>query len=297
MARSGEGRVRGVLPCYRTGSLFTGLHYTTLDGGALAETDAVRNTLTAAAKNLRNERGVRFVQIRGGRGDDHAPFQFTTVHTVVPTYDGPGAAWAAIKPKTRWGIRQAERQELEVALDAGLHGLQSFYGLYAAHMHELGTPVFGIRTLHAMHRHLGSDRMRLHLLKYRGRLVGGMLCIVHGNRWTDLYAIVRRAQAPEFANYLLYWRVIRDAAENGVRELDLGRSMPGSNVHLFKRKWGGFDVDVPYLFYPAANRRNIKMGLLGENRAKGLPQKIWSRLPLSLCNALGPIIRRDLPFL
>jgi len=297
MAKNDSGAIVGVMPMYRTSSIFTGTHFTTLEGGILARDEGARISLLSAAKALRNERGVRYVQIRGGSVDPEASFSLTTLHTVVPTSEGPDARWSAIKPKTRWGIRQAEKQPFEITHDTDLLFLDDFYLLYAAHMRDLGTPVFSLKTFHAMREQLGMQRLRLYLLRYEQRLVGGMLCIVQGNRWTDLYAIVRRAQTTEFANYLMYWHVIRDAAKSGIAEFDMGRSTPESNVHLFKRKWGGSDVAVQYQFYPAEGNRRSQLGLVGETREKGLAQRIWSSLPPSVCNIAGPLIRRDLPFL
>lgn len=291
------GKVCGIMPMYRSRSVFTGQHYTTLEGGILADSTDVSTRLLDTAKALRDRPGVRYVQIRGGTIDDIAPVAIPTVHTIVATRNGVDATWAAIRPKTRWGIRQAEKEALRVELDPQLERLQAFHVLYAEHMRELGTPVFGAATFEAMKRHLGPARLRLYLLKDRERLVGGMLCVVHGTRWTDLYAIVRRSRTSEFANYLLYWGVIRDAAQHGVDEFDLGKSTPGSTVLLFKHKWGGVDVNVPYRFYPGTGERATKMRLLGETREKGLRQRIWSTLPLPICNLAGPVIRRDLPFL
>ena len=219
-----------------------------------------------------------------------------TVHTVVATRIGADALWSALKGTIRRGIRKAEKDEIQVARDSGLEHLDEFYGIYAERMRELGTPVFGVTTLHAMREHLGQDRLRFYLAKRRDALIGGMLCIVHNRRITDMYVVARRLPDTEYANYLLYWHAIRDAADEGFDEFDLGRSTRGSTVHFFKQKWGGADIDIPYRYYPAAGSP-LKMGLLEEPGEKSLMQRLWSKLPLPVCNIVGPIIRRDLPFL
>ena len=125
-----------------------------------------------------------------------------------------------------------------------------------------------------------------------------MLCIINADRWTDYYAVVLLSDdKTEFANYLLYWHVIRDASNCGAPLLDLGRSTPDSNVHLFKRKWGGIDVPVFYHFYPAPSATMRDPGLQKLKEGTGSAQRIWSRLPLVLCNQLGPLIRKQLPFI
>lgn len=290
------GRIAGVLPSYHSRSPLTRSHITSLEGGILAQSPDAVHSLLAEAMALRDRTRAHYLQIRGGPVDAPAS-TVPTVHTVIETRRDADALWSAVKRKTRWGIRQAEKQELSIEHDPQLAGLEAFYSVYATHMRDLGTPVFGVSTFRAMGEYLGRDRLRLYLAKYRGRLIGGMLCIIHGNSWTDWYAVMRSSEEIEFANYLLYWHVIRDASLHGVESFDLGRSTPGSNVHLFKRKWGGRDIEVPYHFYPSSNARSRDMGLQELKQSKGLAQRVWAHLPLPLCNTVGPLVRKQLPFI
>ena len=194
-------------------------------------------------------------------------------------------------------MRQAEKQNLTIKHDAGLEGLSAFYAVYAAHMRDLGTPVFGADMFAAIVTHLGRNRLRLYLVSHGSHLIGGMLCIVNGRRWTDYYAIVRPSLDTKFANYLLYWHVIRDASQNGIERLDLGRSTPNSNVHLFKRKWRGIDIEVPYHFYLRPGVHTGNLGFIRHKQDKGMLQRCWSTLPLAISNRVGPLIRKQLPFI
>jgi hypothetical protein len=148
-----------------------------------------------------------------------------------------------------------------------------------------------------MRAHLGPERVRLYLVRVSGRVIGGMLCLVNAGRWTSYFAAVAAWPGAEFANYTLYWHVICDASSKGVAEFDLGRSTPDSNVHIFKQRWGGFDVEVPYHFYPARGRSVGNAGLLRFKASPSLPQQVWSRLPPFVCNRLGPLLRKQLPFI
>lgn len=295
MAKTNEGAVAGIMPCYRAASPFTGAHYTTLEGGILGHPMAQTALFEEAMKRLCTDR-VQYFQIRGGVPSACASHTLETVHTIVSTSDGPDAVWVAMKPKTRWAVRQMEKLPLEVVQDDRFELLDTFHSLYAERMRQLGTPTFGREVFQAMRAHLG-EVMRLYMVLYEGRPVGGMLCMIHGQRVTDLYAIVSRERAPELANYLLYADVLRRTAGQGFASIDLGRSTPGSGVHLFKRKWGGHDVAVPYYFYARDGAQKGTFGLLKDTREKGLAQRIWSRLPPAACNTVGPILRRQLPFL
>jgi serine/alanine adding enzyme len=297
MAVDNRDTPQGVLPLYYSRSPISGAHLSSLEGGVLAAGSEATAALLAEAKALRDRLGVGYLQLRGGPVDQPAEITVPKIHTYIDTTKPVEKLWAAVKKKSRWGIRQAEKQDLHVALDADLGGLESFYRVYALHMRDLGTPVIGFDAFHAVRRRLGSQRLRLYLIRRGMRLIGGMLCILNGSRWTDYYAVVRSTKDIEFANYLLYWHVIRDAARCGATCFDFGRSTPGSNVHLFKRKWGGCDVEFPYQFYASASAVARHRGLPRIPEGNGLAQRVWSHLPVILCNRLGPLLRKQLPFI
>ncbi len=291
LVRDGHGCVRGILPMYRGHSVVTGTHYSSLEGGILADSAAARHALFVAAMALREEPKVRFVHIRGDTGTP--PIAVPKVHTVVAT-DGVEGAWRAIRSTERREIRIARSSGVEVARDERFESISAFYTLYARRMREFGTPVFGSALFVAMRDRLGPQRLRLYAVRHGERYLGGMLCAVHAKRWTDLYGACEH-DAPRGANKLLHWRVISDAAESGAVEFDLGRSIPGGGVHRFKQHMGGRDVAYVYGFYARDGRRLD--AVLSANSGDTVLQRIWQKLPPILCNWAGPRIRSGLPFL
>ena len=296
-AVDGAGAVQGVLPAYLSRSIFAGHCLSSLEGGVLSANAEANKALLQAALALRDHSGAHYLQLRGGTVDSTTAIAAPTVHTIIETHRPREQLWAAIAKKTRWAIRKAEQAGIVVEHDPALQRLNEFYLAYARRMRDLGTPVSGWAPLAAMARYLGVERLRLYVVKHHGRTLGGMLCVTHGNHWTDLYAAVNGTEGTQFANYLLYWRAISDASDLGVASLDLGRSTPDSGVHLFKRKWGGIDVDVPYHFFPAAGANPRDMGLQRMKQDKSLLQRAWSWLPLPLANRFGPLLRSQLPFI
>ncbi len=297
MATDANADVVGILPLYHSKSPLTGSHISSLEDGVLASRADATAALLNEARALRDRSSAKYLQIRGGAIDEAGPITIPTVRTFILTSQSADQLWPAIKKKTRWAIRHAEKQGIAIERDSELRHLDAFYQVYAAHQRELGTPVMGLDAFRSLKNRLGLDRLRLYLVRYEDRLVGGMLCIINTARWTDYYALVRPIKGIQFANYLLYWHVIRDASNSGVPRFDMGRSTPGSNVHLFKRKWGGLDLEVPYYFYPRPGVRVGDVGLQSLKKGRGLPQHVWSMLPLPLCNRLGPLLRKQLPFI
>ena len=290
-------RIVGILPLYYSRSPLTGPHLSSLEDGVLALDPKAVSALLTKARSLRESLGVSYLQVRGGTVDRPGEKQFPTVRTFIDTRQPVDALWSSIRKKTRWGVRQAEKAEIRIQHDSALKRLDDFYWIYAEHMHELGTPVMGINVFQAMRSHLGERRLRLYLVTERQRLIGGMLCILNIDRWSDYFAVVRPTNVTDFANYLLYWYAIRDASLCGVPLLDLGRSTPGSNVQLFKHKWGGEEVEVTYHYYWSGEAPSRDVGFETLKRGKGMAQRLWSHLPLAVCNYLGPLIRKQLPFI
>lgn len=297
MAVAPDGELSGVLPLYHTRSPLTGSYVSSLEDGVLASRPDAVGALLAEARSLRDRVGAKYLQVRGGTVDAVPPITIATVRTFLATDQPTQQLWAAIKKKTRWGIRQAEKHAILIERDPDLHRLEEFYQVYAAHVHKLGTPVMGLDVFRSLRNKLGPQRLRLYLASYGNALIGGMLCIVTTARWMDYLAVVRPNRETQFANYLLYWHVIRDASQCRVPRFDMGRSTPGSNVHLFKRKWGGVDVQTPYYFYPTPGISIRDVALQRLKTGRGLPQRVWSRLPLAVCNRLGPLVRKQLPFI
>ena len=297
MATNDLGEVEGLLATYHSRSPLTGSYISSLEGGVLARRPETARALIARARALCEQTGARYLQIRGGVVDETNATIAQTVRTVVQTDHSADQIWQRMKQSGRRGVRKGEKQNISIEQDVDLDRLEEFYWIYAAHIHRLGTPVMGIDAFQAMRRYLRPSRLRLYFVRHRKDVIGGMLCLVNVDLWTSYFAATRTSREAEFANYALYWHVLREAASLGIARVDLGRSTPGSTVHIFKQRWGGTDVTVPYHFYPRLGVRLRDMGLQRLKTGKGLPQRVWPHLPLALCNRLGPLLRKQLPFI
>jgi serine/alanine adding enzyme len=292
-----NANVHGILSLYQSDSFLTGRHISSLEEGILATSAKATEALLEAALELRDRTGAKYLQIRGPATSDSTSTMIRTIHTIIDTNQSEDVLWAAVKKKTRWAIKQNFKAPIAVQHDPNLENLEDFYRVYAEHMRSLGTPVMGFDVFDSIRNRLGLRKIRLYIVRYREQVIGGMLCILNTNRWTDQFAVVRRSQETEFANYFLYWHAIRDASVCKVPLFDLGRCTPNSNIHLFKRKWGGVDIEMPYNFYFAARHAIGSLRLEELKLKKGVAQRIWSHLPLSFCNRIGPLLRKQLPFI
>jgi hypothetical protein len=297
LARDRVGTIVGILPAYLSRSVVSGSHLTTLDAGILATHPAAAKQLVHYARTFIAAHGSAYFLLRGAPSDEESDRDARCDHvlTIVDTRGTSDELLRRVKKKTRWYVRQGESQGFAVRPDPELASIDAFYRLYAAHVHRLGTPVMSRRMMQVMARYLGPQRLRLLLVERNGETVGGMLMVVGNRGFHDLYALVRHDLRETSAGYLLYWRAIELASREGAVELNLGRSKVSSGTHLFKTKWGGRDEPLIYRYYFAPGTDQLDR--LGKYRSGGtLAQRVWKHLPLWVANRIGPVLRRQLPF-
>ncbi len=285
--------VLGIMPLYLSQSPFTGKHLATLQDGILANDARVAQELFSEAVRILEKVKGGYLLLRGGVEISEKPDQtIQVVHTFVDTSQPPDVLLRTINKKTRWSVRQAAKNGY-MFREGGESDLRDFYAVYARNVRRLGTPVISLKTMKAIFSNLGP-LCKLFMVHNSGFVVGGMLCIANGSGWSSFYAAVDQAAQNKFANYLLYWKVIEWMCERGSTVFDLGRSTPDSGVHHFKHKWSNRDVTFDYSYYgPAARKQCARFSEIRSSMT--MKQKIWSRLPLPICNLVGPILRRRLP--
>jgi FemAB-related protein (PEP-CTERM system-associated) len=94
------------------------------------------------------------------------------------------------------------------------------------------------------------------------------------------------------ANDFKYWELMRRACERGYRVFDYGRSKRGTGSYDFKKNWGFEPAPLSYEY------RLLTRGSVPQNNPLNPRYRafiaLWRRLPIGLCNALGPHIVRNL---
>jgi FemAB-related protein (PEP-CTERM system-associated) len=293
LAVTKEGAVTGIMPLYLSRSIFAGKHLATLQDGILANDANVAEKLFGEAVRILEKVKGGYLLMRGGMAAGGKPDgSIRVVHTMVDTSLPSDALLKTINKKTRWSIRQAAKcgYKFREGVEADI---KDFYNVYARNLRRLGTPVISFRAMAAIIRYLGP-LCKLFTVYTSEAVVGGMICIANGSGWSSFYAAVDEAAQDEFANYLLYWNVLEWMCERGCKAFDLGRSTPDSGVHHFKHKWSNRDVTFDYTYYGPRAKQQCSSSSAIRSRSS-LKQKLWSRLPLPVCNLVGPVLRRRLP--
>ena len=283
-----QGRIKGVLPLARVS------HWLRRDalvstpycvyGGAIADTSHIHRSLEAAAIEVARETNAAYVELRK-RSFPHTTWRgsdlFVTFRKALAA--DPERNLAAIPRKQRAMIRKGIKSGLTVSASADL---DTFYSLYCASMHQLGTPAYA-RTVFEILLEIFGERADLMICEHQGKPVSAVLSLYYRDEvlpyYAGSYAAAREVAAADF----MYWSLLCRAVEKGCRTFDFGRSMRGTGAFAFKKNWG---FEPTPLFYEFA--------LLG---AKRLPVKdphkplyrclttLWRRAPRALIDRVGTI--------
>ncbi len=296
-ARDDSGRLRGVLPLVEQSSLVFGRFLVSVPfftyGGILADTDAVAVELAAQAASVAQLRRADHVELRHLAPISGLAYAERTdkVSLVLPLPTSEEALSKQLGAKLRSQIRRAEREQPEV-LWGGADLLPEFYQIFAASMHELGTPVYPRRFFDAFWRALSSVASVL-VVRAGGQVQAAAVLVRHGKRFEVPWAAATPAAKRAAINMRMYWELLRRCVESGAQAFDFGRSTVDSGTYRFKLQWGAKPMQLYWHYWLPAGAPVPKLN--ATNPKYALASACWRRLPLWCANWLGPHISRSLP--
>ncbi len=183
----------------------------------------------------------------------------------------------AMKSKTRYNVRLAERRGVKVRLGA-LADLPLFYEMY---VETSSRDEFIIRPFayyrHAWQAFIEADLAHLFIADYEDRPLAGLILFRFGNKVWYMYGASRDLHRNLMPNHLLQWEAMRWAKAQGCTVYDmwgapavLDESDPLWGVYRFKEGFGGqfvrhigaYDYPVShflYQFYTVTVPRYLEM--------------------------------------
>lgn len=256
-----------------------------VEGGVIATCAQVRDMLSSAAIGLAQRLACASIELRGGpvpAGWQPREGVYATFVRDLPS--GEEAVLKAIPRKQRAEVRRALGNDLQIVTG---RDLATHYHVYAQSVRNLGTPVFPA-TLFARVLARFGDHADVLTIQKHGRPVASVLSLYHRGTvypyWGGGTAEARALRA----NDLLYFALMRHAAERGCTRFDFGRSKVGTGPFAYKRNWGFEPRPLTYAGWGKVRDLNP---LSPRYR---LQVAAWKRMPLWLANRLGPPIARGL---
>jgi len=296
-ARDTQGRLRGILPLIEQSSWLFGRFLASVPfftyGGVLADDQGAAAVLAARAAELGRARRADHVELR-----HTAPLQLPgyaerldKVSMVLRLPASEEALSKQLGAKLRSQIRRAEREQPEVVW-GGAELLPDFYRVFAAAMHDLGTPVYPRRFFDVVHAAL-AGLIDVLVVRVGGVAQAAAILVKHGRRIEVPWAAATPAAKRGAINMRMYWELLRFAIHSGAEAFDFGRSSLDSGTYRFKAQWGAQPLQLHWHYWlppgksiPQLNQANPKYALAAS---------WWRRLPLWCANLLGPHIVRNLP--
>lgn len=200
---------------------------------------------------------------------------------------GIEALWTdALAAKTRNQIRKAQRQGFRAAF-GGAELLDDFYRVIARCWRDLGTPAHDRALFAAISREF-CERCRFHVLYNEATPIAAVLLLSIDDTLHHPFAGTINDYKSTSANNLLYWNIISDACDRGLKHFDMGRSGIDSGTYHYKRSWGAAPTGLHYHYLLAPG---VVVPELDSRRLR-LATTLWRYLPLRPATALGPRLIR-----
>lgn len=289
-----DGDVRGVLPIVVMRSIVFGTTMVSLPfldhGGVCADDETVAQELLEACKALSQQVGAQVVELRHSDSSPLTlPIHGSKVMMRLPLQSDPEKLWVGFDGKLRNQIRKAMKSGLSIEW-AGVDAFPEFYRVFAPNMRDLGSPVHSQTFFLEMFREFPRN-VRLLLVKKEGLTIGAAFGIIFRHTFSIPWASSLVAYRSLCPNNLMYWEAIRWSCEQGFHWFDFGRSTRGAGTYHFKKQWGPRE-DVLHWQY-VGRREKSSLIHSGDKKSEWM-KNIWRRLPLSMANVVGPILRGHL---
>ncbi len=239
------------------------------------------------------ECGWKYLEMRGGEeylADAPASAEYLCHWLVLD--DNEEALLSRFRGNTRWSIRKAVQEGVEVNVDATLDSIKEFYRLHCLTRKRHGVPpqpFHFFRNIHdcILDQGLGS----VVLASHKNRTIAGAVCFRYGTRALYKYSASDSDYRQLCANNLVLWEAIKHYAVNGCDLFCLGRTeRDNKGLHYFKNGWGTVEEKIRYFTYDITKRRFVGK----DKKPNSLSSRIMQKLPACILKASGELLYRHM---
>lgn len=289
-------RISGVLPLFLVRTWWNVTYLISVPwldyGGICADNLDSEALLLEKAQQIAEREKAVFIELRSERRSkqqlDDLHQRVTFLMDLTP---GSEVIWKSFDPKLRNQIRKSQNSGLTVQY--GHHELlDEFYKVFAWKMHELGTPVWGKKLFAGLLMEF-PDSVEIALVKQGETTITGALLLSHKDRLYVPSAASYRKYLKMCPYHALYWNVIDRGSRTGYKYFDFGRSTIDSSTYHFKKQW--VSTPTPLEWQYSLHRISEIPQINPSNPKYRFAKWLWSHLPLSAANLLGPSVIRNFP--
>jgi FemAB-related protein (PEP-CTERM system-associated) len=288
-------RIVGVFPLVQVKSALFGNIACSLPfvnyGGPCAGNETIEQALLDAATSRSDRWRVDYLEIRTRRRLANLLTSEHKVSMSLDLADDPDLLWKRFTSSHRQDIRGGYKRGLTARL-GGSELLADFYAVLSESWRDLGTPIYSRRYLDTVARTF--ERFTRVCVVYAGdEPAAAALDMLDGDTAEGLWLGSRAKFRRQYAGYVLYWELIKNACERGLKRFHLGRSTVQSGGEWFKKKWNAYPTQL-YWQYVLRTRGDVPQLNVANPRYR-LAIKAWQQLPVPVTQILGPMIARSIP--
>jgi FemAB-related protein (PEP-CTERM system-associated) len=299
----------GVLPLFLARSPFLGKNLVSLPyavyGGVLADDERAQMALLAHAEAMGRELGVGYVELRhleARPGKRPQSPLYVTFRCELP--ERVEEVMARIPKKARAEVRCAREPQaaaipgrrresfgIRVTPDGSVDEL---FGLFAANKRRLGSPALPRDWFQGLVDEFGKAVVIHRAVDPSGRTLAAVMSFCFKDTVYAYYSGSRDDVEHTGVNNWIYCAIMEWAVEQGYRRFDFGRSRADSGPARFKHNMGFVAEPLHYdylLLGPGAKLPEFHPS----NPKLALPRRLWSWLPLFVCEWLGARLSRYIP--
>lgn len=250
--------------------------------------------LTSLIERLRQDRGLRYVQIRSANAtlDFERCFSQTRgyyLHQIDLRPNLDDLFRRLHKDCVQRKIRRAEREGLQCEAGRSESLLMQLYDLLRLTRARHGIPPQPIEWFKNLISCLG-ERLCIRIASKMGRPVAGILTVSHHKQIVYKYGASDPAHTQLGGTALLLWDTIKEAKQAGAQCLDLGRSdLDHAGLIQFKERWGATSSLLASWEAPAST-----VPQQSEGRTVQLAKGVFGRLPYGVQAAAGRLLYRHI---
>ena len=259
----------------------------------LADSSEERESLLRAVVDCANLNRWKYVELRpvdvGVDGTGFEPADQYCLHRLELSGSSEEIFRRFHKDCVQRRIRHAERQPLKYEEGRSESLLRGFYQLLLLTRRRHQLPPQPLEWFRNLADCLG-DMLKIRTLSIDGKPIASIVTIRYKDSMTYKYG----GSDPVFnklaGTALLFWRAVEEAARDGLRTFDMGRSdLDNRSLILFKDRWGAARIPLTYRRYPGGPAR------ARTSDWKSLVAKqVFQRLPDSWLVASGKLLYRHM---
>jgi len=290
-----SGSIRGILPLVRVRSRLFGDYLMSmpfLNYGGPAGTAEACQELSNKAVERAQVLGVDLLELRAREPLEAEAMSVSDrkLTVLLPLPETSEELWTkGIKAKVRSQVRRPMKEGMTSRFGLDLVG--EFYGIFSTTMRDLGTPVLPRLFFESLVRNF-PDQVIFSVVDHEGEPAAASCGFLWAGEYEITWAGARRDLNRLAPNMLLYWSLMEESIARGAHTFNFGRCSPDSGTHRFKKQWGSEDHPLPWAQFSPS-------GVIAtpnpDSTKFRLATRVWSRLPVPVANAFGPLLARSLP--